>query len=496
MNRLTWLLCLSLMVHLVVAQEKERPYNVLLILVDDLRPSLGSFGDAHAISPHIDALSKQAMVFERAYSNQAVCVASRYNLLLGARSTSTGLYDFGRAFRDAYPNATTLPQLFKNNGYYTAAIGKVFHVGHNTYNDEASWSVPHWHDKVVEYADPNHRQETREEALFANKTWTYANRLEKGSAWERLDVADDAYADGRVADQAVQRLQELQVQDKPFFLAVGFARPHLPFTVPAKYWDLYDPDSLPIPKQQTNPKNAPNIAVKRDGEISQYAEIPLATTSDPFPESLTRQLVHGYYAGVSYVDTQIGKVLQELKESGLDERTIVVLWGDHGYLLGEMGMWTKHVNYELANRIPVVIKHPEVSKGQHSMDLLETVDLYPTLAELAALPLDTSAQPMDGLSFASYLHNPENPVRTSVYHCFPRGGKLGRAIRTEDFRLVAWQDIEGRQEVEYELYEYKDGLIETENIWSPSHPAFLKLKAILDKQPDPAPFRPESKKRK
>lgn len=159
-------------------------------------------------------------------------------------------------------------------------------------------------------------------------------------------------------------------------------------------------------------------------------------------------------------------------------------------------MWTKHVNYELANRIPVIIKHPEIKEGHHSMDLLETVDLYPTLAELAALPLDTSAQPIDGLSFASYLTKPESPVRTSVYHCFPRGGKLGRAIRTEDFRLVAWQDIEGRQEVEYELYEYKDGLIETENIWSPSHPAFLTLKAILDKQPDPAPLRPESKKRK
>ncbi|MGO1817576.1 MAG: sulfatase, partial [Sphingobacterium sp.] len=474
---------------------QDRPYNVLVILVDDLRPALGTFGDEHAISPNIDEWSEQAMVFERAYSNQAVCVASRYNLLLGSRSTSTGLYDFGRAFRASYPEAITLPELFKNNGYYTAAIGKVFHVGHNTYNDEQSWTAPHWHDKVVEYADPAHRIETREEALFANKPWKYANELEKGAAWEKLDVADEAYADGRVAKEAVKRLGALKDNQKPFFLAVGFARPHLPFTVPRKYWDLYDPQTLPLPQEQHNPKNAPSIALKRDGEISQYAPIPMASQSDPFPEDLTRKLIHGYYAGVSYVDKQIGKVLHELEESGLDKNTIVVLWGDHGYLLGEMGMWTKHVNYELANRIPVIIKHPEMRKGNHSKDLLETVDIYPTLAELANIPVITDNQPIDGLSFASYLLDPKEPVRNTVYHCFPRGGKLGRAIRNKNYRLIAWQDIAGQQEPVYELYEYRNGLVETENIWTPNHPAFKALKSVLDDHPQPVSSRPESKPR-
>lgn len=477
----------------VSAQDKDSPYNVLMILVDDLRPSLGAYGDQKAISPNIDTWAEQAMVFERAYANQAVCVASRYNLLLGSRSTSTGLYDFGRAFRDAYPEATTLPQLFKNNGYYTAAVGKVFHVGHNTYNDESSWSEPHWHDKVVEYADPNHTEETREEALFANKTWEYANQLEKGSAWEKLDVKDEAYADGRVAKEAINRLGKLKEDGQPFFLAVGFARPHLPFTVPSKYWDLYDPETLPMPDRQTNPQNAPQVAVKRDGEIVQYAEIPTAEEADPFPENLTRQLIHGYYAGVSYVDAQIGKVLRELERTGMDKNTIVILWGDHGYLLGEMGMWTKHVNYELANRIPVIIKHPKMTNAVHSTDLLETVDLYPTLADLAGLAMPTGGQPIDGLSFASYLLSPDKPIRSNVYHCFPRDGKLGRAIRTANYRLIAWQDIQGQQEPVYELYDYKNGLIETENIWSPNHPEFKKLKAILEEQPDPVPLRPESK---
>ncbi len=477
-------------------QAQEKQYNVLMILVDDLRPTLGVYGDKAAISPNLDKWSKNAMVFERAYSNQAVCVASRYNLLLGSRSTSTGLYDFGRAFRDFYPEATTLPELYKNNGYYTAAIGKVFHVGHNTYNDEQSWSVPHWHDKVIEYAEKGHDKETREEALFANKTWEYANQLEKGSAWEKLDVSDETYADGRVAQEAISRMDELKGNQKPFFLAVGFARPHLPFTVPKKYWDLYDKDKLPFPTIQSNPKHSPSWAVKRDGEISQYAQIPAAKDSDPFPASLTKDLIHGYYAGVSYVDVQIGKVLKHLQSTGLDKNTIVVIWGDHGYLLGEMGMWTKHVNYELANRIPLLIKHPDMKKAVHSKELIETVDIYPTLAALSGLKLTKIQQPIDGTSYANFIRSGKGSLKETIYHCFPRDGKLGRAIRDKDYRLIAWQTIQGNEEPQFELYQYKDGLIETENIWREDHPAFIKLKKVLEAQPKPLPMRPASKPRK
>lgn len=486
------LLYISLAIH---CYSQEKNYNVLMILVDDLRPALGVYSDPIAISPKIDEWAKEAMVFERAYSNQAVCVASRYNLLLGARSTSTGLYDFGRAFRDHYSDAVTLPELFKKNGYHTAAIGKVFHVGHNTYNDERSWSVPHWYDKVVEYASPGHRSETREEALFSNKSWQEANSLEKGHAWERLDVEDGAYADGRVSKEAISRLEELRKDGEPFFLAVGFARPHLPFTVPKKYWDLYDASALPLPSVVKNPIGAPKFSVKRDGEISQYSEIPLSSNSDPFSDGLTRTLIHGYYAGVSYVDAQIGKVLDYLKSSGQDRNTIVVLWGDHGYLLGEMGMWTKHVNYELANRIPLIIRHPEMEEGTHTMGFVETVDIYPTLAALARLELPHSGQPLDGRSFAEYLLGQGGRLRESVYHCFPRDGMMGRAIRDMKFRLVEWHPIIGTGPTTYELYHYKNGLVETENIWTENHPAFVRLKAVLDSHPQPVPPRPESKPR-
>lgn len=473
---------------------KPKQLNVLFILVDDLRPALGVYGDRVAKSPQIDDFAQQAYVFERAYANQAVCVASRYNLLLGSRSTSTGLYDFGRAFRDFYPKSTTLPEHFKQNGYYTAAIGKVFHVGHNTYNDAQSWSVPHAHDLVIEYADKSTKGQTREEALFANKSWAQANALRKGIPWECLDVPDETYADGRVAQLAAERLSELKGQDQPFFLAVGFARPHLPFSVPKKYWDLYDPEELPMPTSQVNPEGSLPYSNKRDGEIVQYLGIPSAAENDPFPDSVTRKLIHGYYAGVSFVDAQIGKVLQQLHDTGLDENTIVVLWGDHGYLLGEMGMWTKHVNHELANRIPLLVHLPAMSKQVKTQTLVETVDIYPTLADLCEIPIKTTQQPLDGKSFVSFLKEQTTNTKEYVYHCFPRDGKLGRAVRDKRYRLIAWEPLQGDAPVAYELYDYQDGLLETANIWRPDHPAFIKLKAALDAEPSAAAFRQESKR--
>lgn len=493
MNRIFCLFFLIVTATSLSAQKQQ--YNVLFLLVDDLRPTIGAYGDRFASTPKIDEFAQTAYVFDRAYTNQAVCVASRYNLLLGARSTSTGLYDFGRAFRDHYPDAVTMPEFYKNNGYYTAAIGKVFHVGHNTYNDERSWTVPHAHDLVIEYADKSKKGQTREEALFANVPWTEANTLAKGAAWECLDVEDETYADGRVAQSAVERLAYLKKQDQPFFLAVGFARPHLPFSVPKRYWDRYDETKMPMPNIKTNPRKSLPFANKRDGEIVQYQQIPTAADADPFPDSLTRKLIHGYYAGVSYVDEQIGKVLSQLRETGLDKNTIVVLWGDHGYLLGEMGMWTKHVNHELANRIPLMLYIPGRQGQRHAEALVETVDIFPTLTELCGLPTISGEQPIDGKSFVPSLYNNRKKIKDYVYHCFPRDGKLGRAIRDERYRLIAWQPLDGSSPVQYELYDYANGLVEQENIWTATHPAFLKLKGYLDREPNPAQFKPESKKR-
>ncbi|SEL60890.1 sulfatase [Parapedobacter koreensis] len=481
------------------AHKPDKP-NVLLILVDDLRPAIGAYGDSIAITPNMDKLAAKGLLFKRAYSNQAVCGPSRYNLLLGSRSTSSGIYNFGSDFRDHYPDAVTLPQYFKQHGYHAESMGKVFHVGHNTYDDTASWSVPHYKDRVIEYVDSASKKEgfTREEALFSNMEWGYARSLPRGLAWESPDVADDAYADGRISNRAIERLRNLKSNpDRPFFLAVGFARPHLPFSVPKKYWDMYDESALPLPQHTRRPEGAPSYAVKYGDEIDQYIPIPTTVTEAPFPDSLSRKLIHGYYAGVSYVDVQIGKVLNELAALGLDDNTIVVLWGDHGYMLGEMGMWTKHVNYELANRIPLIIAAPDMgSKGAHTTQLAETVDIYPTLADLAGLPAPEVTQSLDGLSMVSVLNNPEARIRDHAYHSFPRGGRLGRAIRTDRYRLVEWTKIDDPAEAAaYELYDYQNGPMEITNIADEQPEVRATLQSILGRHPAAMPPRPQSPRR-
>ncbi|MCB1120568.1 MAG: sulfatase [Verrucomicrobiae bacterium] len=458
--------------------------NVLLILVDDLKPNLGSFGDPVAISPNIDRLAGEGMRFEAAYCNQAVCMASRYNLLLGSRSTSTGFYNFGTEFREVYPDAITLPQHFINNGYVAHSMGKVFHIGHGNHNDDASWSVPHHPDKVIDYVLPesNYRKLTREEGLFSNQGARDENgeMRPRGAAWEAADVLDEAYADGRVAATAIDRLRWLKEnEERPFFLAVGFVRPHLPFSAPKKYWDLYDRDKLPMPEFVEDPKGAPPFAVKRGGEIMAFKPIP---TTEPFPDDITRQLIHGYYASMSYMDTQVGKVLDALEEYGFSDNTIVALWGDHGWHLGDHGYWTKHTNFEQATRIPIIIKAPGVTKpGSVTKQLAETVDIYPTLASLAGLPAPETSQPIDGMDLTPVLKDGRKRIREYAYHSFPKGGRIGRAIRNDRYRMVEWADEAG--DVVYELYDYKEDPLEKVNI-ADSNPAVLKkMQALLAHEP-------------
>lgn len=472
--------------------------NILLILVDDLKPAIGAYGNEVAITPEMDKLASESMRFTKAYANQAVCAPSRFNLMLGSRSTSTGIYDFGRDLRDFYPDAITMPQYFKRHGYHAESMGKVYHIGHGTYNDTASWSIPHYKDKVIEYNDPASTggKLTREEALFANKSWSYAGSLPRGAAWESPAVADTAYADGRVANHAIKRLRALKKRSgKPFFMAVGFARPHMPFSVPQKYWDMYDPQELPMPQIEHAPEGAPDYAGKEGGEIAAYNPVPPPSEHEgPYPEKLKRNLIHGYYAGVSYVDTQIGKVLSELKKLGLDENTIVVLWGDHGFHLGELGIWTKHVNYEIANNIPLMIKAPGVTKAGSSTDqLAETVDIYPTLAELAGLPRPNTTQPLDGESMVPVLKNPDTRVSDHAYHTYPRGGKIGRAIRTDRYRLVEWKEIGANPDsADIELYGYSEGPVEQENIANERPEVVKRLRSILYRYPEAHLVRPKS----
>jgi len=462
--------------------------NVLLILVDDLKPALGCYGDPAAKTPNIDRLAARGLRFDLAYCNQAVCAPSRFTLMLGSHSTSTGLYGLGSQLRQKWPEAVTMPQHFaKHGGYSTQSIGKVFHIGHGNDGDPISFAVPHHKDKVIEYLDPASTQGgklTREEALFTNQQLDRIRSLPRGAAFESPAVEDDAYADGRVAAETVKRLREAP---RPFFIAAGFVRPHLPFCAPKKYWDMHDPEKLPMPQNEKLPVDSPRVAHKRGGEIAAYDPVPVNDDAAFSPE-LKKKLIHGYYAATSYVDAQIGRVLDELERSGHAKDTIVVLWGDHGFHLGDLGIWTKHTNYEQANRIPLIITAPGfTTPGSSTRQLAESVDVFPTLAELAGLPAPAGPQPRDGISLVPVLKNPAARVRDHAYHCFPKQ-LMGRAIRTERYRLVEWKKPGAPPESALlELYDYETDPLESHNHAADQPQVVKQLRAMLERHGEAVP---------
>lgn len=477
------LMCLS---YRAPGAEREQP-NVLLILVDDLKPSFGAYGDDWVHSPNLDRLAARGMRFDMAYCNQAVCAPSRNNLMTGTRSTTLGVYSLGYHFRRAVPDAVTLPQHFKQHGYHTAGIGKVFHIGHGNVDDPHSWSVPFHPDKVIDYVLPESTggELTREEAYFSNQMLDRIRSLPRGAAWESADVEDDAYADGRIAAEGIRRLRKYRETGAPFFLALGFTKPHLPFCAPRRYWDLYQRAELRLPRIDEYPVGAPGYAAKTPlGELNQYKPVP---QRPPLNDDLTRALIHGYYASLSYMDAQLGRVLDEVDRLEFDENTIIVLWGDHGYHLGDHGAWTKHTNYEQANRIPVVIVAPGVTTpSSSSRALVETVDIYPTLAELAGLPEPAGSQPIDGDSLVPVLRNRDTTGQDHAYHCYPRRGLLGRAIRTARYRLVEWKEFGAAVDTaEYELYDYEEDPLETRNLAAERLEVLEELKTILARHPEP-----------
>ena len=471
------------------ADSAARP-NILLICVDDLKPVLGCYGDPLAKTPNIDRLAARGMRFDLAYCNQSVCAPSRNNLLTGSRSTSLGIYSLSRNFRESVPDAVTLPQYFMRHGWRTEAIGKILHTGHGNRDDEASWSVPPVHDKIVEYRDPKNSaggQLTREEAYFSNQKLNDIRSLPRGAAWECLDVPDNAYADGRIADLGIQSLRAAKEKpDQPLFLALGFVKPHLPFTAPKKYWDMHKRSAFPLPARKTGPDGAPPYAGKTLGELNNYEPIP---QNPPLTDDTQRTLIHGYYAATSFMDAQVGRVLDALSTTGLADKTIIVLWGDNGWHLGDHGMWTKHTNYEQAARIPLIVVAPEVTApGSHTRQLTETVDLYPTLCDLAGLPAPQVPQPLDGVSLVPVLRDPAKTIRDHAYHCYPREPRIGRAIRTERYRLVEWKKPGAALDTaDLELYDLILDPIENRNVASEQPLAVAELRAMLARHPEALP---------
>ncbi|MBI1371888.1 MAG: sulfatase-like hydrolase/transferase [Phycisphaera sp.] len=460
-----------------VARAADKP-NVLFIAVDDLRPELNCYGATQIHSPNIDRLAARGTLFLRAYCQQAVCSPSRTSLLTGLRPDTTKVYDLVTHFRKTIPDAVTLPQHFKDEGYDVVGMGKIFHSG---LNDPKSWSEPWTGPKRPQWVLPENQKIVDERVAEAKskglKGKTYS-RASRAAPYEMADVPDDAYHDGALAEDAIAAMKRLTGQDKPWFLAVGFLRPHLPFNSPKKYWDLYDPAKITLADNPFAPKGAPDFALHNSGEIRVYAGVPNKGALD---DDLARTLRHGYYASVSYTDANVGKLLDALDKSGVADNTIIVLWGDHGWQLGEHGLWCKHTNFETSAWAPLIMVTPKQAKrGTKTNALVEFVDIYPTLCEVAGLPIPTELQ---GTSFKPLLDAPDTKWKPAAFSQYPRGKLMGYSMRTDRYRYTVWVDQKDHKQVAgVELYDHlKDA---EENVNVADDPEYKTTRDELQKQWD------------
>jgi iduronate 2-sulfatase len=435
--------------------ERRMPLNVLFIATDDLRPDLGCYGDALARTPHIDRLAARGTVFDAAYCQQAVCNPSRASLLTGRRPDTLRIWDLPTHFRTRHPQIVTLPQHFRRHGYHAEDVGKIFHNWRQSIEgDPESWSVP----AEMHYGNHGGDRPQVQGALPPD--------LAASPRCEMRDVPDEAYLDGRIATRAVAALRAAAGSDTPFFLAVGFWKPHAPFNAPKRYWDLHDPKAIPEPRHPEWPRDAPRIAWHDSQEILREARGELT------PQQ-ARTIRHGYLAAVSYLDAQVGRVLDELERLGLAERTIVVLWSDHGYHLGEQSLWAKTSNFELDARVPLVIAAPSTgTAGRRVATPVELLDLYPTLVELAGLPVPEG---LEGRSLVPLLLDPDAPFKPAALTQHPRpayidrapGGvptAMGYSVRSRTHRYTEWRDWKTGETTARELYDHRTDPDESVNL--------------------------------
>jgi len=462
--------------------------NVLFIAVDDLKPLLSNYGDEAVVSPNFERLAEQGMTFLNAHCQQAVCGPSRASVMTGLRPDQTRIWDLKTRIRDERADVVTIPQHFKRNGYTTAGVGKIFDYrtvqGHDR-DDPQSWSGPYdVFEKNLEseygLVNPEYVAKVRaaRSAHPELSYWDFLTKVLGGSPpYEGTeDVADEAYDDGQIAQTAVALIEKLSSQDDPFFVAVGFKKPHLPFIAPKKYWDMYELTQFKLHPLTERPEGSPEYHFQPGWELrnGSYSDVPLLSDPRAISEDTGRKLIHGYYAAVSYMDAQLGKVLDALEASGEADNTVIVLWGDHGYHLSDHGMWCKHTNYEQSTRVPFMIVDPRDSKqmkGATSDSVVELVDIFATLCDLSGLEKPAG---IEGTSLRPVLENPKKRVKPFAVSQFPRyrGDEeiMGYTWRDERYRYIEWIDLrfyEGDTEgpvVDIELYDYLKDPEETRNL--------------------------------
>lgn len=458
------------------------PPNILFIAVDDLKPMLGCYGDKTIRTPHIDDLASKGTVFLNAHCQQAVCAPSRASLLTGLRPDSTRVWDLKTKIRDENPDVVTLPQYFKQHGYTAVGTGKIFDfrsVEGHTRDDPASWSRPY----VVFPGKPDLESGVLNKAFVQEVRRLKADGVKGAQLKKALggtppveidqDVSDDVYDDGRIANTGIDLLKELSSADAPFFLAVGFKKPHLPFVAPKRYADLYRRDQFKPHPVRERPDGAPKYHWQPGWELrnGSYRGVPPLDDPAPVSDEMQVSLIHGYHACVSYIDEQIGRLVSALEASGKAGNTVVVLWGDHGWHLGDHGMWCKHTNYEQSTRSPLIIVDLRNETGQRAAAPVEFIDIYPTLSELAGLPVPDVLQ---GVSLVPILQDPSASVKPVAVSQFTRhvgpGEGMGYAYRDGRYRYIEWVHVDfrggkrGGTVVDREFYDYEVDPRETRNL--------------------------------
>jgi iduronate 2-sulfatase len=465
----TMKLIISLIVSALSSAACAAPLNVLFIAVDDLRPELGCYGRSEMKTPYIDKLASQGITFQRAYCQVAVCNPSRNSVLSGCRPDTTGIFDNQHFLRAQMPDVITLPQHFKNNGYTTLSHGKVFHHSEREPGDDPqSWSESAWY-----HGEPYKHWFTKESLDYVKQLKALPKEKQpkqlRAAPFEAADEPDEVYPDGQTATKAIGTLQRLKSEAKPFFLAIGFVKPHLPFTCPQKYWDLYPESSIHLPKNSERPAGTPEPTFHNNYELRSYGTVP---EDGKVSQAMALNLIRGYRACVSFMDAQVGRVLTELERLGMADNTLVVLWGDHGYHLGDNGAWTKMTNFEIATRVPLIIRQPgNANTGVTSKAIVELVDLFPTLSELCGL------QPLkhwEGKSMVPVLKDSELAGKDAAFSQYLRTGPhtaMGRSIRTQRWRYTEWHKPKG-DFVGAELYDHDHDPDETKNLATlPEHKA-------------------------
>ncbi|MCA9075699.1 MAG: sulfatase [Planctomycetaceae bacterium] len=448
----------------VDAPKTSRP-NVLFIAIDDLRPQLGCYGHEYMYTPRLDRLASQGRLFHRHYVQVPTCGASRCALLTGRyprtpADISNMAVRSRMAGREESPDPESFAHLFRRSGYHTVCLGKISHyVDGRIYNydksGDGSLEMPHsWDDVGLPYG----KWKDGWSSFFGYADGSGRTRGVSPPI-ESADVDDEGYPDGLIANAAIEKLRSLR--DQQFLLCVGFFKPHLPFCAPQKYFDLYDPLALPLSPNPDPPVDVDPRSLHRSSELfGNYGR----EVDDPFTDiEYHRRLRHAYFACVSYVDTQVGKVLDELDRLGLMENTIVVVWGDHGWHLGDQSIWGKHTTFERALRSTLIVRTPHMSSpGTSTSAIVETVDLYPTLTDLCGI--DPPAG-LDGQSLVPVLNDPDRSVGSIAFGFWENGS---RTLRTDRYRLVHLP-ADGTAPEAFELYDHDVDPLETRNI-AAAHP--------------------------